>query len=39
MELNSSTEFYLIEYPGIIVNLENALRTLGGKDAIHSVSF
>lgn len=39
MTLNqaSGSEYYLIEHPGIIRNIDNAIATLGGNEAIQEV--
>lgn len=33
-----SNDFVLIEYPGVVENLDKAVETLGGKESIEEVS-
>lgn len=37
MEFGVANDFILIEYPGVVKNIENAMKTLGGIDAIAAV--
>jgi hypothetical protein len=35
----STSEFFLIEHPSVVKNLDNAISSLGGKDSIKEVGF